>query len=67
MSVVTVVNPEPHPSVIKRCICNNCGAELEYVPNDVKSKTVTDYGGGSDTYYFIVCPQCTKDVSVKGY
>jgi RNase P subunit RPR2 len=60
--MVTVVNPKPHSSVIKRCICRNCGAELEYVPAEVQSKTVGDYGGGSDTYRFVTCPQCSQAV-----
>ncbi len=64
--MVTVVNPNPHPSVVKRCVCRGCGAELEYTPNEVKERTVGDYGGGSDTYRWIKCPQCSKDVSV-GY
>jgi RNase P subunit RPR2 len=65
--MVTIVKKEPHPSVIKEVICRNCGATLNYVPNEVKSEVHRDYGGGSDTYYFIDCPSCTKKVSVKGY
>jgi len=63
--VVRVIDPKPDPSVVKQVICRNCGAKLEYVPNDVKSKSVSDYGGGSDTYYWIDCPQCSNQVNVR--
>ena len=63
--VVRVINPVPDPSVIKQVVCRNCGAKLEYVPNDVKEKSVHDYGGGCDTYRWIVCPQCSKEVNVR--
>ena len=63
--MVTVVNRGPHQSAVKECICRNCGATLQYVPRDVKEKTARDYGGGSDTYYFIECPACNEQVFVK--
>ena len=64
---VKVINSEPDPSVIKHAICRNRGAKLEYVPADVQSEQHYDYGGGRDTYYFIVCPQCSNKVSAKNY
>ena len=63
--VVKIVNPEPDPSVVKRVVCRNCGVKLEYVPMDVKSDTRKDYGGGSDTYYWIDCPECSSAVHVN--
>lgn len=63
--MVTVVSTVPHHSVVKEVICKNCGATLQYVPKDVVSKSVTDYGGGSDTYHHIVCPPCGSAVYVK--
>jgi uncharacterized protein with PIN domain len=59
---VRVIDPGPDPSVVKKAVCSNCGARLEYVPNDVKDKVVGDYGGGSDVYHWIDCPQCSKAV-----
>jgi RNase P subunit RPR2 len=65
--MVTVVNPVPHPSVVKEVICRNCGVTLSYVPNDVASRIETDYGGGSEQVKFIKCPSCKGEVQVKGY
>jgi DNA-directed RNA polymerase subunit RPC12/RpoP len=61
--MVTVVSTVPHPSVVKEVVCRNCGATLSYVPADINR----DYGGGSDTYYHIVCPPCGHKVTVKEY
>ena len=65
--MIKVIDTKPHRSVVKQCICRNCGVTLEYVPNDVKEETHGDYGGGSDTVYFLVCPNppCMKRVYVK--
>jgi hypothetical protein len=35
---------------------------MEYTKSEEKSYTKTDYGGGTDTYYFIVCPKCNENV-----
>lgn len=35
-----------------------CGALLLVSPRDVMSATYSDYGGGSDTSYWFVCPEC---------
>lgn len=50
--------------VFKRCTCHKCASIIEYLPIEVKSRNYTDYGGGSDTYYWIVCPECGNDVEV---
>ena len=65
--MVRVISTTPHPSVVKEVVCKNCGSLLEYVPKDIQNKTVKDYGGGSDTYYFITCPPCGEKVYVKPY
>ncbi len=62
--MVTVVKSEPHHSVIKEAICRNCGATLAYVPNDIKEEVHRDYGGGSEIYKHIMCPQCNHKVGV---
>jgi transcription elongation factor Elf1 len=62
---VTVIDAGPHQSVVKEVICKNCGATLQYTPNDVKRETVTDYGGGSDIIRTIQCPPCGQPVGVK--
>ena len=65
--MVTVISTTPHPSVVKETICRNCGATLQYVPADINNKVVSDYTGDRDTVYYIVCPPCGKQVTVKGY
>jgi hypothetical protein len=35
---------------------------MEYVPADVMSKTVHDYGGGSDDYRYIICLKCLDPI-----
>lgn len=59
-----VISREPHQSVIKQKICNHCGVTLEYVPADVKSKTISDYTGSSEQWQYITCPECGKQLGV---
>lgn len=65
--VVKVIDETPDPEVIKRVSCGNCGVRLEFVPRDIQSYVHHDYGGGSDTIYYIDCPKCLKQVKVKGW
>lgn len=62
--MVRVVDPGPHHTVVKEVVCRNCGAKLEYVPRDIRSRRYTDYGGGSDTHHWIDCPPCGNEVAV---
>jgi uncharacterized protein with PIN domain len=62
---IRVVKTEPDSSVIKRKVCKNCGATLEFVPNDVKTHVYTEIDGGSDSYDYIDCPNCNRVVIVK--
>ena len=64
--MVRVIDEQPDPQVVKKVSCRRgCGARLEYVPNDVKSRSYTDYGGGRDTVHEITCPKCGKAVEVS--
>lgn len=65
--MVRVVSQVPHTSVVKEVICRNCGATLEYVPADINQRTVSDYTGDHDTVYFIQCPPCGHQQTVRGY
>lgn len=62
--MVTVVSREPHKSVVKECVCRNCGATLQYVPADVTKDYTFDYTGGREAYNYIKCPNCGKEVQV---
>lgn len=65
--MVTVVSTQPHASVIREIICRNCGSTLQYVPKDIKERTVSDYTGDRDIVRYIECPECNDHVTVKGY
>ena len=41
--------------VVRCSTCTKCGPILEYLPVDIQNRTRTDYDGGSDTYYCIIC------------
>lgn len=64
---VVIINETPDASVVKRTVCRNCGCTLEYVPNDIKEDSTTDYTGGKDIYYYIRCPKCRNEVHVNRY
>lgn len=65
--VVRVLSDKPVKT--KKCICTKCGYELEYTGEDIVSYNKTDYGGGTDTYYYIVCPRvkCSEKIFVPRY
>lgn len=65
--MVTVVSTQPHRSVVREAICKDCGSTLEYVPKDVKNRTVRDYTGERELIHYIDCPNCNHQVAVKGY
>ena len=65
--MVTVVSTQPHPSVVKETVCKNCGSTLQYVPRDIKERTVSDYTGDREIVLYIDCPVCSHQATVKGY
>lgn len=64
---VQVVDEAPDPAIVKRVSCRGCGARLEYVPNDVKSYSGTDYGGGPDGMEWVDCPKCGKRAVIRSW
>lgn len=44
----------------KRISHNECGALIEYFENELEFKIHQDYGGGSDRYAYLTCPNCGK-------
>lgn len=65
--MVTVKSDKPVKT--KTVICMKCSYQLEYTGEDVQSYDKTDYGGGTDTYYYIVCPRptCREKNNVSRY
>lgn len=59
---------EGKPPVEKEIVCNNgCGRTVAYVPNDVKSRSGTDYGGGPDGCSWVNCPGCGKKIIIESW
>lgn len=52
-------------AVAKKVTHKLCGAKLKYFPIEIHHLVVYDYGGGSDTYYFVICPKCGREVEVS--
>jgi len=65
--MVKIISKKPAKAVVKRVLCEHCGATLEYVPNDVKERHGTDYGGGPDGCKWIDCPNCNKSVILESW
>lgn len=49
----------------KIVIHKECGAKIGYYKNELQSSTYHDYGGGSETWWWILCPNCRKKVEVS--
>lgn len=64
---VKVIKVKPDPKVAKRIACSNCGATLEYTPNDVKERNGRDYSGGPDGEEYINCPNCRKRAIIRSW
>lgn len=60
MARLIEIMPE-HEKII---VHKDCGAKIGYYPSEVKSAIYYDYGGGSDTWYYIKCPHCRKTIEV---
>ena len=53
--------------MVKKVTCRNCASIIEYTQREVQSRTYSDYGGGTDSFSYITCPECKEDVEVRGY
>lgn len=49
---------------VKQVTCRNCAARIEYTASETTSHVHHDYGGGSDTYYYLKCPKCSEDINL---
>lgn len=50
---------------VRKVTHRTCTAIIEFLQNEVQSKVVHDYGGGSDVIYYIICPNCGKEIQVS--
>lgn len=53
------------PKAFKEITCSACAARLRYTESDVKNRIERDYGGGSDTVFYIMCPRCEHMQTVR--
>lgn len=49
----------------KQVTHRECGAVIGYFKNEEKSYLHHDYGGGSDTVYYITCPHCNEKIVLR--
>lgn len=49
----------------KTIVHKSCGAKIGYYQIEVKNKVVHDYGGGSDTVYYLTCPNCGTEIVIS--
>jgi len=50
-------------SKAKQITHSSCGAVIEYFDSEVESKIEDEpYGGGTDTYNYLKCPNCGKTI-----
>lgn len=42
-----------------------CGALIGYYPKEIQTGTFYDWHGDSETWYFIICPNCGEKVEVN--
>ena len=52
------------PGQAKEVTHTKCGAVISYFEREVQSAIYHDYGGGSDTWYWITCPNCEEKMEV---
>lgn len=53
------------PGAAKRVTHKKCGAIIEYFEREVEKSIHYDYGGGSDPWWHIKCPNCGETVEVS--
>lgn len=53
------------PPKYKEVECDKCKAIISYLPEDVRQRTWTDYGGGPGGYKRVKCPR--KGCTGHGY
>jgi len=64
---VKIIKIKPAKKVVKRKICRNCGATLEYTPRDVLRYDGIDIAGGPDGREYIICPNCREDITLRSW
>lgn len=62
---IKVISKEAPAELAKEVTCTHCGWTHSYLKGDVKHAIHYDYGGGSDSWWYILC-QNTKCLRVEG-
>lgn len=48
----------------RKATCSNCGAKLAFYPKDVKTGSGCCMGE-TETWSYVVCPECKAEVTVR--
>lgn len=62
---VVVVGKDP--AQVLTATCRGCASILQYVRSDVQERIVRDYTGDAESFHFINCPCCNKEVPARKY
>jgi hypothetical protein len=54
-------------SVAKNVTCHGCGAVVRYYRNDIQRYEGRDISGGPDGREWIVCPGCSKQITLRSW
>lgn len=52
---IEVISKTPPNDLYKEAVCKQCGWTHRYIAGDVQTAIHHDYGGGSDSWYYITC------------
>jgi hypothetical protein len=63
--MITIVNSEPDPSVLREVICQNCGITLSYLPIDTLTQKLSCMGESEGSYKYIECLGCAARIEVE--
>tara|TARA_R110000851_G_scaffold47424_2_gene115171 strand:- start:17413 stop:17601 length:189 start_codon:yes stop_codon:yes gene_type:complete len=59
MARVIKIDPEKEKTMTH----SECGAVIGYFENEIESHVENEpYGGGTDTYHYLTCPNCHKEM-----
>lgn len=61
--VIKPAGPEDH----EQKKCPKCRATIAYLPTEIKRYSGRDYSGGPDGREWIICPNCSNDITLRAW
>ena len=46
--------------------CESCGCLFSYKTEDIEHSTYLNFSNSACGYYYIICPQCNKEIQLGG-